>query len=102
MNEARRLYFSTYFHIDVVDHLLKKAAIFYRIWKDRHAPKNHGIAIAIVLAYDVCLECVEGNIRIEWFIPEKKGSLSSILGIHLANRHLPTPQRCSDAQVTRR
>ena len=72
MNDARRHYLSTYYRIDVTDHLLKNAAIFYRIWKYWHSPKNHGVAIIIVLSYDCYLECAEGKIRIEWFIPEKK------------------------------
>ena len=72
MNDARRLYLSTYFRIDVVDHLLKNAAIFYRIWKYWHAPKNHALAMILVLAHDIYLECAEGKIRSEWFIPEKK------------------------------
>jgi hypothetical protein len=63
MNDARRLYLSTYFRIDVVDHLLKNAAIFYRIWKYWHAPKNHGFAMAIVLAHSLYEECCEGEIE---------------------------------------
>ena len=31
MSDGRRLYLSTYFRIDVADHLLKNCAIFYRI-----------------------------------------------------------------------
>ena len=72
MNDGRRLYLSTYFRIDVADHLLKNAAIFYRTWKYWHAPKNHCLALVIVLSYDIYLECAEGKIRSEWFIPEKK------------------------------
>ena len=72
MNDARRHYLSAYFRIDVTDHLLKNAAIFYRIWKYWHAPKNHGLAMIIVLVHDIYLECAEGKIRSEWFIEEKK------------------------------
>lgn len=72
MNDARRLYLSTYFRIDVVDHLLKNAAIFYRTWKYWHAPKNHALAMIIVLAYDIYLECAEGQINCEWKVQEKK------------------------------
>ena len=82
MNEARGLYLSTYFHIDIADHLLKNANAFYWIWKHCHAPKNHGIAIAIVLAYEMCLECAEGKIRKEWHVSEKKESLSFISGTY--------------------
>lgn len=70
MNDGRRLYLSAYFRVDVVDHLLKNAAIFYRIWKYWHAPKNHGFAMVLVLVHDLYLECAEGKINSEWFIPE--------------------------------
>ena len=72
MNDARRIYLSTYFTIDVVDHLLKNAAIFYRIWKYWHAPKNHGFAMVIVLAYGLYEECCEGKIELEWKIDDNK------------------------------
>jgi hypothetical protein len=72
MNDARRLDLSTYFRIDFVDHLLKNAAIFYCIWKYWHAPKNHALAMVIVLAHDIYLECAEGKINSEWHVPEKK------------------------------
>lgn len=72
MNDGRRLYLSTYFRIDVADHLLKNAAIFYRTWKYWHAPKNHAFAMIIVLVYDIYLECAEGEINREWMVDEKK------------------------------
>ena len=72
MNDARRLYLSTYFRIDVADHLLKNAAIFYRIWKYWHAPKNHALALIVVLTHDIYLECAEGKIKSEWFIEKNK------------------------------
>ena len=65
MNEARRLYLSTHFRIDVAYHLLKNAEIFHWIWKHWHATKNYGVAVAIVLACGMHLECAEGKIRIE-------------------------------------
>ena len=72
MNDARRLYLSLYWRIDVVDHLLKNAAIFYRIWKYWHAPMNHAFALCVVLAHSLYQECCEGIIEEEWKIPEKK------------------------------
>lgn len=71
MNDARRLYLSTYFRIDVVDHLLKNAAIFYRTWKYWHVPKNHAIALVIVLAFGIYEECCEGKIEPLWEIDAK-------------------------------
>ena len=72
MNDARRLYLSTYFRIDVVDHLLKNAAIFYRVWKYWHAPKNHTFAMVIVLAFSLYEECAEGGIELDWKIEKNK------------------------------
>ena len=72
MNDARRLYLSLYWRIDVVDHLLKNAAIFYRIWKYWHTPMNHAFVLCVVLAHSLYQECCEGIIEEEWKIPEKK------------------------------
>jgi hypothetical protein len=72
MNDARRLYLHLYWRIDVVDHLLKNAAIFYRIWKYWHAPMNHAFAMCCVLAHSLYQECCEGAIEEEWKVPEKK------------------------------
>ena len=43
-------YLSTYNRIDVLDHLIKNANLFYQTWKYWHAPKNHRLAIAIAVA----------------------------------------------------
>ena len=66
MNHARRLYLSTYNGIDVLDHLLKNARLFYRTWKYWHAPKNHALAIAVSVAYDIYIEVTEGKLKTEW------------------------------------
>ena len=72
MNDARRLYLSLYFTIDVVDHLLKNANIFYRTWKYWHAPMNHCFAMILVLAHSLYQECCEGKIEESWKIETKK------------------------------
>ena len=66
MNHGRRIYLSSYNGIDVLDHLIKNARLFYQTWKYWHAPKNHALAIAITCAYDIYLECAEGNLKAEW------------------------------------
>ena len=93
MNDGRRLYLSTYFRIDVADHLLKNAAIFYRTWKYWHAPKNHAFAMIIVLVYDIYLECAEGEINREWMVDEKKDYPSFISAVPSASRCLPIHQQ---------
>ena len=62
MNHGRRLYLCLYNAIDVLDHLLKNARIFYRTWKYWHAPVNHALAIVVCVAYDIYLEVCEGQL----------------------------------------
>jgi len=66
MNHARRIYLTSYNGIDVLDHLIKNARLFYQTWKYWHAPKNHGLAIAIAVAYDIYKECCEGGLCESW------------------------------------
>ena len=66
MNHGRRIYLSLYNGIDVLDHLLKNARLFYISWKYWHAPMNHALAIAIAVAYDIYIEVTLGNLDPEW------------------------------------
>ena len=68
MNDSRSLYLATYFRIDVIDHLIQNARIFYRSWKYWHSPMLHGKALAVVVAYDMYLEVAEGELDPDWFI----------------------------------
>ena len=72
MNEARQLYLKTYGRIDTIDSLIGHCHIYYRSWKYWHSAKNHGMALAIVVAYDMYKECAEGEICSEWKIEKKK------------------------------
>ena len=71
MNDGHRLYLSTYFQINLIDYLIKNAALYYRMWKYWHLPKNMSTALAVCVVYDMYLECAEGNLKGEWYIPEK-------------------------------
>ena len=66
MNHARRLYLSTYNGVDVLDHKIKNANMFYRTWKYWHAPVNHVLAIAIASAYNIYKEVAEGKLDSSW------------------------------------
>ncbi len=68
MNNGRRIYLSTYNGVDVLDHMIKLAKMFYRTWKYWHAPVTHGLATVIACVYDMYLECAEGELDIEWKI----------------------------------
>lgn len=73
MNEARRLYLSSYNVIDRLDHLVQSCRMGYRTWKYWHAGMTHAKAIAVVVAYDMYLECCEGRMQTgEWYLYEKQ------------------------------
>ena len=62
MNEACQLHLKTYGRIDTIDSLIGHCHIYYRSWKywySWQSAKNHGMALAIVVAYDMYKECVE-------------------------------------------
>ena len=45
---------------------LQNCHMFYRSWKYWHSPMIHGFAMTVVTAYDMYLECCEGNLEQEW------------------------------------
>lgn len=63
MNEGRQLYLKTYGGVDRLDHLVQNCNMSYRCWKYWHAAMLHGKSIAVVVAYDLYLECCEGKMR---------------------------------------
>ena len=67
MNESRRLYLNTYGAVDRLDHLIQNCRMGYRTWKYWHAGMLHAKAMAVVVAYDIYLECCDGLMRAgEW------------------------------------
>lgn len=74
MNHGRRIYLTTYNGIDIMDHLIKNARIYYRTWKYWHAPTNHAHAMVIAVAYDIYIECCEGEIEEEWKVEKPVSS----------------------------
>jgi hypothetical protein len=72
MNKARQLYLKTYGRIDTIDSLICSCHVYYRSWKYWHSAKNHGTSLAIVVAYDMYLECAEGKICTDWYVDPKK------------------------------
>ena len=66
MNEAREVYLKTYNAIDQLDHLIQNCKIFMKSWKYWHAPFNHVLAMAVVVAYDTYLEVAEGKVNPAW------------------------------------
>jgi len=46
--------------------MLKEWTIFYISWKWWHAPMRYGKAIRMYIAYQMYVECCEGNVDISW------------------------------------
>jgi hypothetical protein len=57
MNDARQLYLATYGRIDTIDNMVKKCQVYYCCWKYWHSAKNHGLSLAVVVAYGMYKEC---------------------------------------------
>jgi hypothetical protein len=68
MNHARSLHLGSCCRIDCIDHLLQNARIFHQSWKRWHSPVLHAKGLAVVVVFDMCLECYEGELNAEWKI----------------------------------
>ena len=66
MNDSRYVYLKSYFRIDTIDAMINHCHLSYRCMKYWHSPMNHGIALAIVTAYDMYQEAASGTLDPEW------------------------------------
>ena len=66
MNAARYLYLKTYGTIDTIDSMIKRCHVGYRCRKYWHSPMNHGLSLAVVVAYDMYREAASGSLGDEW------------------------------------
>ena len=71
-NEARETYLGHYYGIDNLDHMIKNCSIRYITWKYWHAPYLHAQAMGVVAAYDMYMECANGQLDNSWAIPMNK------------------------------
>lgn len=71
-NEARETYLGHYYGIDNLDHMIKNCSIRYITWKYWHAPYLHAQAMGVVAAYDMYMECADGQLDNSWAIPMHK------------------------------
>mmetsp|Transcript_19746 Transcript_19746/g.42879 ORF Transcript_19746/g.42879 Transcript_19746/m.42879 type:complete len:324 (+) Transcript_19746:1794-2765(+) len=69
-NEGRATYLSQYYAVDNVDHMISIAMVRYITWKYWHSPYLHCLSMAIIAAYDMYIECCEGDLDGDWRIPE--------------------------------
>jgi hypothetical protein len=67
MNEARQFYLKTYGRIDTIDAAVKTQQIGYISWKYWHSAKNHGLAVANVMAYSFYKEVMTEPKALEYF-----------------------------------
>lgn len=78
MNEARDLYLNTYGGIGRMDHLIKNSNMHYQSWKYWHSAMAHAMIMAVVVAYNIYLECCTGDLMPSW--KNKAGVILSIPG----------------------
>jgi len=70
-NEARETYLSHYYGLDNADHMVKNTGNRYITWKYWHSPYLHGKSLGIIAAYDMYLECCEGELDPSWKVDVK-------------------------------
>ena len=91
MNNAQQLYLMTYGVIDTIDTidvLIKKCDMYYRSWKYWHSAKNHFLALAVVVAYDMYKECKSEAFE-EFDLTEEQAK-RSLLNFHEFREKLST------------
>ena len=71
MNDPRFLYLKTYGTIDRFDNLIGKCHISYRHRKYWHSAMLHGLALVVVVAYDMYCEAASGSLDPEWKVSKK-------------------------------
>ena len=70
-NEARETYLGGYYGLDNADHMVKNASNQFISRKYWHSPYRHAITLGIIAAYDMYIECCEGNLDASWMVQEK-------------------------------
>jgi hypothetical protein len=70
-NEARETYLGHYYGLDNADHMIKNTGNRYITWKYWHAPYLHAQSLGVIAAYDMYIECCEGNLDASWAIDVK-------------------------------
>ena len=70
-NEARETYLRHYYGLDSADHMVKNTGNQFISRKYWHAPYRHVITLGIIAAYDMYIECCEGNLDASWMVEDK-------------------------------
>lgn len=81
MNATRKLYLSTYGHIDTLDWLIQKCHLYFTSWKYWHSPKLHVDALALVVVYDMYKEVATKRMALDFFGIGKEEKLQ-VLDFH--------------------
>ncbi len=66
MNEGHDLYLTLYGRVGKIDQFLKEWGINYVTWRWWHAPKNHALAIACVMAFQMYVDCASVKEDLDW------------------------------------
>ena len=88
MNEARALYLGYYFGVDNIDHMISNSSIRFISWKYWHAACLHYLSMAVTSAYDMYIECCEGNLDQSWLVEEKDRASFSVFRQVLSDQML--------------
>ena len=96
----------SYGRIDTIDQMIKHCNMGYRLHKYWHNAMTHGIALAIVVAYDMYLECASGKLCLDWEVKKPKDfqvfrDRLSQQALHYKPRHqlYPGDKKCELLQL---
>jgi hypothetical protein len=73
INEARETYLKNYSVVDKIDQMLLGWDLTYRSWRWWHVSTRHAKAIAMSMAYSLCLQISKGTVDPEWKVSPVSG-----------------------------
>ena len=88
MNEARETYLKHYSGVDAADHMIKNTGNRYTTWRYWHAPYLHALSIGIIAAYDMYIECCDGQLDPAWSLDKRKRMSYSEFRMRLSEQML--------------
>ncbi len=75
MNEARETYHKNYSAVNKIQQMLLQWNVTYESWRWWHAPTRHAKAIAMSMAYSLCLQCAKCSVILSvwWLLFQDQG-----------------------------
>ena len=71
MIDCNKVIRSQYYGLDNADYMVKNASNQFISRKYWHSPYRHAITLGIIAAYDMYIECCEGNLDASWMVEGK-------------------------------